>query len=47
MDFTTFQEITYTRPDFEARKEELRRYAQDLKNAGSYDELKAIFLKHD
>lgn len=47
MDFTTFQEITYTRPDFEARKEELRRYTQDLKNAGSYDELKAIFLKHD
>ncbi len=45
--FPTFQEMEYARPDFELRREELRRYAQALKKAGSYAELRQLFLNED
>lgn len=43
----TFKEIVYTRPDFEAEKEHLRKYIEEIKNAGSYEELRKVFLERE
>ncbi len=44
---TKFKDMVYTRPDFEKRKEELRRYVAALKAAKSYGELRQVFLNQD
>ena len=42
-----FSEMPYTRPDPEAVKQQLRDLTERLKNAGSYEEAKAVFLEKE
>ena len=43
----TFKELVYERPDFEQEKDALKRYAEDIKNASSYEELRNVFLDRE
>lgn len=43
----SFSQLTYARPDFDKRKEELKQYAADLQAAKSYEELRDIFLRQE
>lgn len=43
----TFKELVYVRPDFEAEKAALRKYIADIKEAGSYEELRRLFLARE
>ena len=42
MEMVKFQDMPYERPDFEAMKEAYRQAAEELKNAGSYEEARSI-----
>lgn len=43
----TFKELVYERPDFEQEEDALKRYAEDIKNASSYEELRNVFLDRE
>ena len=40
-----FSEIEYVRLDMEAEQEKVREYAEALKNAKSYEELRGLFME--
>ncbi|MBR6897263.1 MAG: M3 family oligoendopeptidase [Lachnospiraceae bacterium] len=42
-----FSQLTYTRPDFDALKDELKATADRLKGAESYDELKKVYFEYE
>ena len=42
-----FSEMPYQRPDMAAAAEETKAFTQKLKNAGSYEELKACYMDHE
>ena len=42
-----FSEMTYARPDAEAIKKELQELTERLRNAGSYEEARAVFLEKE
>ena len=44
---TTFKEFEYSRPDFEKEKEAIKKYAADIANAKSYEELREIYLARE
>ncbi len=42
-----FSEMPYTRPDLEQEKAALREFTRRLREAGSYEEAKKVFLEHE
>ena len=43
----TFKEFEYIRPDFEQEKAAIKKYAADIANAKSYEELRKVYIERE